>query len=93
VTAGAPAPTSPLATVLNPVSIYFYDSAGNSFQGTVVYQGLAPTLGGLYQINVVIPSGMAQGEASIDITTSVVVDAYGDLSADVDNIEATIAIQ
>ncbi len=96
VAAGAPAPAPPtgtLATVLNPVSIYFYDSAGNAFQGTVVYQGLAPTLGGLYQINVVVPSGMAHGEASIDITTSVVVDAYGDLSADVDNIEATMAIQ
>ncbi len=96
VAAGAPAPAPPtgtLATVLNPVYVTFYDSAGNSFSGTVVYQGLAPTLGGLYQLNVVVPSGMAAGEAFIDITTTIVVDAYGDLSADVDNVEATIAIQ
>jgi uncharacterized protein (TIGR03437 family) len=93
VAAGSAAPTSPLATVPNPVYVTFYDSAGNSFQGSIAYQGLAPTLGGLYQINVVIPSGMAAGEAFIDITTSVVVDAYGDLAADVDSVEATIAIQ
>ncbi|HUB33769.1 MAG TPA: hypothetical protein VMA31_12095 [Bryobacteraceae bacterium] len=93
VAAGAAAPTSPLALVNNPVYVTFYDAAGNSFQGEVVYQGLAPTLGGLYQLNVVVPSGMASGEASIDITTTIVVDAYGDLSADVDNVEATIAIQ
>jgi uncharacterized protein (TIGR03437 family) len=76
VAAGAAGPSSPLATVVNPVDAYIDGTAA-----TVMYQGLAPTLGGLYQLNVTIPSGLSTGNQPLEISTY-----------DGDNIQATIPI-
>jgi uncharacterized protein (TIGR03437 family) len=62
--------------VVNPVDAYIDGTAA-----TVAYQGLAPTLGGLYQLNVTIPSGLSTGNQPLEISTY-----------DGDNIQATIPI-
>jgi hypothetical protein len=40
----------------------------NNNAATVAYAGLAPTLVGLYQVNVQIPSGIAAGDWYLDIS-------------------------
>jgi len=57
VTEGSPAPsTPPLATTINPVSVTV---GGRPSQ--VMFSGLAPGFAGLYQINAVVPTGIATG--------------------------------
>jgi len=82
VTAGAPGPSNPLANM----SAFLFVYVGGQ-QATAQFAGLAPTLGGLYQINLTIPSGVPTGSQSIEILTSV-----DNSSIDVDNAEATIQI-
>jgi uncharacterized protein (TIGR03437 family) len=88
ITDGSTGPTNPLsvADVYNAgnLGVFFNDygpgngSAGN--QGTIEFAGLAPTLAGLYQINVQVPtSGLASGD---DIYIEFVTDA-----ADVNQIQ------
>ena len=56
---GSPAPTSPpLATTVNPVTV----TIGGQVPA-VAFSGLAPGFAGLYQINVVVPSGITPGNA------------------------------
>ena len=56
---GAPAPvTPPLSTTDNPVNVKIGDKAA-----TVIFGGLTPGSAGLYQINAVVPSGIATGDA------------------------------
>jgi len=79
VVAGTAAPTSPLSMVsdLQDLSIYI-----DGVQATIPFAGLAPGLGGLYQMNVTIPSGVTLGsDVSIEIVT-----------LDADNIQASIPI-
>jgi uncharacterized protein (TIGR03437 family) len=47
----------------------------------VTFAGLAPGLGGLYQINVTIPAGVGNGSVSLEIS-----------DIDSDNVQATIPI-
>jgi uncharacterized protein (TIGR03437 family) len=77
VTAGSAAPTSTLSVVDNSVAVYI-----DGVQATVGYQGLAPGLAGLYQLNVTIPTGVSSGPVTLEIST-----------VDADNIQATIPIQ
>jgi PAS domain S-box-containing protein len=51
---GTAAPSSPLANTVNPVTVTV---GGQSAQ--VFYSGLAPGFVGLYQVNVIVPSGIA----------------------------------
>ena len=53
---GEPAP--PLSTVSNPVTVTI-----GGIESAVAFQGLAPGFVGLYQVNVVVPSGVALGDA------------------------------
>jgi uncharacterized protein (TIGR03437 family) len=77
VDAGAAGPsTAPFAPVVNDVEVY----VGNS-QARVTYAGLAPTLAGLYQLNVTLPTNIAAGNQPIEI-----------LTVDGDNYQATIAV-
>jgi len=78
VTAGAPAPSSPpLAQVTNVPDVYIGGQLA-----TVVFAGLAPGLGGLYQLNVTIPSGAGTGAVSLEISC-----------VDSDNNQATIPLK
>ena len=86
VQAGVAGPTSPFSTVDNPADIYLDDSNGNFFlttqnPGAGGFAGLAPGLGGLYQINSTIPSNTTTGTLQVEIFT-----------VDADNIEALIPI-
>ena len=77
VAAGAAGPTNPLSTVTNNV-----DVGVDGIAAKVSYQGLAPQLAGLYQLNVTIPTGVTAGtDVTLEISTT-----------DADNIQATIPI-
>jgi uncharacterized protein (TIGR03437 family) len=90
VTAGTAAPsTPPLATVLTPVDIFIDDSNGNSSQAAVTYQGLAPGLGGLYQVNFKVPTGLTLNATGV---TQFVVEVSTLEQADGDNFQALIPI-
>jgi len=88
VAAGAAGPANPLATAVAPVSIVLSDSNGKTYTtGTVTFKGLAPNLGGLYQINYTLPAGLPAGTMYIEVYVGDGSD-YGDS----DNIQATIPI-
>jgi uncharacterized protein (TIGR03437 family) len=77
VAAGAAAPSSgTLAQVTNIPNVYIDNQLA-----TVTFAGLAPGLGGLYQVNVTIPSGVGNGAVTLEIS-----------AVDSDNAQATIPI-
>lgn len=65
--AGAAGPANPLATTVLPVDIGIIGSDGNFYDGTVTFAGLAPNLGGLYQVNVTLPANLPTGTAVLSI--------------------------
>jgi len=85
VTAGSAAPTNPLATLKMPIFVTI-----DGIQAKVLFSGLAPGFGGLYQLNVTIPAGVSKGDVVVGIETTT-----GDpTNPDTDsfNQEATIPI-
>jgi uncharacterized protein (TIGR03437 family) len=64
---GAAAPSSPLSDTPNMPAVYLYDNAGNVGNPTATFSGLAPGFAGLYQINFPIPTGLALGDASLEV--------------------------
>ena len=90
VTAGTAAPSAqPFATVVVPVDIFIDDSNGNFSQATVAYQGLAPGLAGLYQVNFTVPTGLTLNATGI---TQFTVEVSTLEQADGDNFQALIPI-
>jgi uncharacterized protein (TIGR03437 family) len=59
VAAGAPSPSPPARTSARPQVFIGNQSA------EVVFSGLAPGLAGVYQVNVIVPSGMRPGPQSV----------------------------
>lgn len=59
---GDAGPSNPLSNTTNTIAAYI-----NGQTATVSYQGLAPGLVGLYQVNVTIPTGLASGTYYLDI--------------------------
>jgi uncharacterized protein (TIGR03437 family) len=59
---GSAGPTNPLSNATNTITAYI-----GGVQATVAYAGLAPQLGGLYQINLTVPSGLTAGDNGLDI--------------------------
>lgn len=78
----APYPTS----LMNPVQVYVDDFSGNYTQANVTFSGLAPQLGGLYQINFTVPSGLILNSSG---TTQFIVEIS---TADGDSQQATIPV-
>jgi uncharacterized protein (TIGR03437 family) len=70
---GAAAPSNPLSVTPGPVSVLI----GGTMAENVIYKGLAPTLAGLYQINVQIPANAPTGLQALAILTA---DGYTDLA-------------
>ena len=60
---GAAAPSSPLAIVVNPVTLTVGTQTAN-----VLFAGLTPDLAGLYQVNFVVPQGTAAGEVPVIVS-------------------------
>lgn len=58
VPAGEPAPTNQLSTVVAPVKV----TIGGVEAPQVLFAGLAPGFVGLYQLNIVVPQGVAAGD-------------------------------
>lgn len=87
VTAGTAAPAT--TTLSAPVEIWLYDANGAPSQATVTYQGLAPGLGGLYQVNFTVPSGMTLNSSG---ATSCAIEIDMLDQADSDNIQAVIPV-
>jgi uncharacterized protein (TIGR03437 family) len=58
VLAGTAAPSEPLASAANPVSLEI-----GKVSATVVFAGLVPGLTGVFQLNAVVPAGVPPGEA------------------------------
>jgi uncharacterized protein (TIGR03437 family) len=85
VAAGSAAPTNPLATLQMPIFI-----AIDGVPGKVLFSGLAPGFGGLYQVNVTIPAGVGKGDVSVYIETTSGDPANPDTNSI--NQEATIPI-
>jgi uncharacterized protein (TIGR03437 family) len=68
---GAAAPSSPLAQVYDPnLEVDIFDSSGNDTTVTIASAALVPTLAGVYQINFMVPSGLASGEGYLDVGTT-----------------------
>ena len=65
VASGAAAPSSPPATTVNQVTVTI-----GGVQAQVAFAGLAPTFAGLYQVNAVVPPGVAPG-SQVPVTLSV----------------------
>lgn len=58
---------STLANTTTTPAIYIYDTAGNVGTPTITFSGLAPGFAGLYQIDFTIPTGLASGDASLEV--------------------------
>ena len=71
---GDPAGSSPLSQTPTPIVNF------GSQQGTVSFSGLTPTLPGLYQINVVVPTNITAGAQSVTISAGGVVSPAATLS-------------
>ena len=77
VTTGAAASSTTLSNTDNAVGVYI-----DGVNAKVLFAGLAPGFGGLYQINVTIPTGLTSGDHTLEIATN-----YSD------NYQATIPIK
>lgn len=64
---GARAPSDPPSATTSLPQIFLLDAAGNYQQATVTFSGLAPGYAGLYQVNFTIPSGLASGDATVEV--------------------------
>jgi uncharacterized protein (TIGR03437 family) len=60
---GAAGPSGPLSQTTNQ-----FTAAINGVAASVSYSGLAPQLAGLYQLNVLVPTGVATGDNGLEIT-------------------------
>lgn len=96
VAAGSAAPSNPPAQVLaGTVGVAIIDAQGNYVAldpSAIQFAGLTPTVGGLYQINLTIPSGLASGIATIEIDTGYT-DSSGNVYLDAATDLALISIK
>ncbi len=67
VTAGAAAPSSPLAQVPG-VTVNFGSSPFGSQPGQLIFAGLTPTFAGLYQVDAYVPSGLGSGAVNVSVS-------------------------
>lgn len=66
---GLAAPSNPPATVIDDVFIDLFDANFVDSVANVTFAGLAPGFAGLYQVNFVVPPGVASGQAYVNLAT------------------------
>ncbi len=67
---GAAAPNPP-AKVADPnLFVDIFDSKGNAIQVNLTFAGLVPGLAGVYQLNFVVPTGLASGTGYLEVSTT-----------------------
>lgn len=71
---GAAAPANPLAVANAPLNVY----VGGLLVTNVQFQGLAPTLAGLYQLNIQVPPNVSPGDLSLAVQTD---DGFTDMTS------------
>jgi uncharacterized protein (TIGR03437 family) len=84
---GAAPPTSPLSYTANVIN-----AAAGGTQATVVFAGLAPTLAGLYQINVTMPTTLTAGDYTLAISGSIPIPNGGGTNPDSYAAQALVSI-
>src|SRR5262249_5455107 len=60
--AGLPAPSNPPATVRTAPTVTI-----DRVEAKVTFAGLTPGLGGVYQINIIVPTGLGSGQHAVTI--------------------------
>jgi uncharacterized protein (TIGR03437 family) len=85
--AGAPGPSTTLASTILPIDVAVIDANGSGHSGKVTFSGLAPGLGGLYQVNVTLPTGLPAGSLTISVYAG-----DGSDFGDGWNIQATVPV-
>jgi len=90
---GSAGPENPLSKTSNTITAFI-----NGQTATVVYAGLAPDLGGLYQVNLTVPTGLASGTYTVDISgpdsyTSEATIPVGTASASSQSMQAAPAVK
>ncbi|MDE3167800.1 MAG: hypothetical protein KGN36_18510 [Acidobacteriota bacterium] len=86
IAAGSAGPTNPLDNTLVTLDLGVRDAGGIFYDGKIAYSGLAPGLGGLYQVNLTLPASLPTGTMTLSVYAG-----DGTATGDAWNEQATIA--
>ncbi len=86
IAAGSAGPTNPLDNTTVTLDLGVRDSGGIFYDGKIAFSGLAPGLGGLYQVNLTLPANLPTGTVTLSVYAG-----DGTTTGDAWNEQATLA--